>query len=221
MTVSDTAAQAAIGAAARELHLPTVRAEATRLAEIAVRERQTHLAFLAEVLSAEVDDRTERRRTRRIAEAKFPRLKRLAEFNVDAVPTIQPATLAALATGNYMDAGEPIVLLGDSGTGKSHLLIALGFAACEQGRRVRYVTTAQLVNELVEAADERQLSRAAPSCCSRSSPNARNESRPAPSPTSYAPPRRRHGANARADLSTWLPLPRQPAFCAPRDERGD
>jgi DNA replication protein DnaC len=58
-----------------------------------------------------------------------------------------------------MDAGEPIVLLGDSGTGKSHLLIGLGLAACEQGRRVRYATTAHLVNELVEAADERQLSR--------------------------------------------------------------
>jgi len=58
-----------------------------------------------------------------------------------------------------MDAGEPVVLLGDSGTGKSHLLIGLGLAACEQGRRVRYVTTAQLVNELVEAADERILSR--------------------------------------------------------------
>jgi DNA replication protein DnaC len=159
MTVTDAAAQAAIGAAARELHLPTVRTEATRLAEIAVRERQTHLAFLAEVLSAEVDDRSGRRRARRIAEAKFPRLKRLSEFNVDAVPTIHAATLAALASGNYMDAGEPVVLLGDSGTGKSHLLIGLGLAACEQGRRVRYVTTAQLVNELVEAADERQLSR--------------------------------------------------------------
>ncbi len=58
-----------------------------------------------------------------------------------------------------MDAGEPIVLLGDSGTGKTHLLIGLGLAACDQGRRVRYVTTAQLVNELVEAADDRQLSR--------------------------------------------------------------
>jgi DNA replication protein DnaC len=158
-TRSDDAAQAAIGAAARELHLPTVRAEAARLAEIAVRERQSHLAFLAEVLAAEVDDRSERRRARRIAEAKVPRLKRLSEFNVDAVPSIQPATLAALATGAYLDAGEPIVLLGDSGTGKTHLLIALGLAACEQGRRVRYVTTAQLVNELVEAADERQLSR--------------------------------------------------------------
>jgi len=158
-TTTDNAAQAAIGAAARELHLPTVRAEATRLAEIAVRERHTHLGFLAEILSAEVDDRSERRRVRRINEAKFPRIKRLADFNVDAVPTIGPATLAKLASGSYLDAGEPVVLLGDSGTGKSHLLIGLGLAACEQGRRVRYVTTAQLVNELVEAADDRQLSR--------------------------------------------------------------
>ncbi len=155
----DAAAQAAIGAAARELHLPTVRAEAARLAEIAVRDRQTHLGYLAEVLSAEVDDRTARRRSRRINDAKFPRIKRLSEFNVDAVPSISPATLATLAKGGYMDAGEPVVLLGDSGTGKSHLLIGLGLAACEQGRRVRYVTTAQLVNELVEASDERVLSR--------------------------------------------------------------
>jgi DNA replication protein DnaC len=159
MTTSDTAAQASIGAASRELHLPTVRTEASRLAEIAVRERQTHLVFLAEVLAAEVDERSERRRARRIAEAHFPRLKRLAEFNIDAVPTIHAAQLAALASGNYMNAGEPIVLLGDSGTGKSHLLIGLGLTACEQGRRVRYVTTAQLVNELVEAADDRVLSR--------------------------------------------------------------
>ena len=155
----DAAAQASIGAAAKELHLPTVRAEAVRLAEIAVRERQTHLGYLAEVLAAEVDDRSDRRRTRRINEAHFPRVKRLADFNVDAVPGIQPAQLAALAKGGYMDAGEPVVLLGDSGTGKSHLLIGLGLAACEQGRRVRYATTAQLVNELVEAADDRVLSR--------------------------------------------------------------
>ena len=155
----DAAAQASIGAAARELHLPTVRSEAVRLAEIALRERQSHLGYLAEVLAAEVDDRSERRRTRRINEAHFPRIKRLADFKVEQVPGLQPAQLATLAKGGYMDAGEPIVLLGDSGTGKSHLLIGFGLAACEQGRRVRYVTTAQLVNELVEAADERLLSR--------------------------------------------------------------
>jgi DNA replication protein DnaC len=158
-TRSDQAAQAAIGAAARELRLPTIRAEASRLAEIAVRERQSYLVFLAELLAAEVDDRAERRRARRITEAKFPRMKRLSEFNVDIVPTIQPAHLATLASGAYLKAGEPVVLMGDSGTGKTHLLIGLGLAACEEGHRVRYVTTAQLVNELVEAADERVLSR--------------------------------------------------------------
>ena len=157
--VSDTAAQAAIGAAARELKLPTVRDQAARLAEIAARERHTHLAYLAEVLAAELDDRTGRRRARRIAEARFPRLKRLADFNTDAVPAITPAQIARLAAGAYLDAGEPVVLLGDSGTGKTHLLIGLGLAACEQGRRVRYATTAQLVNDLVEAADNRALSR--------------------------------------------------------------
>ena len=151
--LSDTAALASISAAARELKLPTVR-----LAEIAVRERQTHLAYLAEIVAAETDDRASRRRARRIGEARFPRLKRLADFNTDVIPGIA-AQLAALASGAWIDAGEPVVALGDSGTGKTHLLIGLGLAACEQGRRVRYATTAALVNELAEAADNRQLSR--------------------------------------------------------------
>jgi len=156
--MTQTAAIAAIGAASLELHLPTVRAEAERLAEVAERERAGHLAYLAEVLSAETDDRAERRRTRRIREARFPRLKRLPDFDVSASP-VDAATIATLASGTYLDKGEPVVLLGDSGTGKSHLLIGMGMAACEQGRSVRYATCAGLVNELVEAADERRLSR--------------------------------------------------------------
>ena len=157
--MSDTAATAAIGAATRELRLPMVRSDAERLAGIAERSQMSYLAFLAEVLAAEIDERAERRRRRRVSEARFPRMKRLADFDVDAVPSVNAATLATLAGGAYLDSGDPVVLLGDSGTGKSHLLIGLGVAACEQGRRVRYVTTAQLVNELVEAADERRLSR--------------------------------------------------------------
>ena len=86
-------------------------------------------------------------------------MKRLADFDLAAAPTVNAATIATLASCSYLDAGEPVVLLGDSGTGKSHLLIGLGMAACEQGRRVRYATAAQLVNELAEAADERRLSR--------------------------------------------------------------
>lgn len=157
--LSDPAAEAAINAACRMLALPTVRAEAIALAEASAKQRLTHKAFLAEVLTAECDERAARRRIRRVNEAKFPRTKRLTDFDHSALPDLPAATLAHLAAGRWIDNGEPLVLLGDSGTGKTHLLIALGTTAAEQGRRVRYVTTAALVNELVEAADDKQLSR--------------------------------------------------------------
>lgn len=157
--LTDEAATAAITVACRELGLSTVAAEAARLVDLAVRERWTHPAYLAAVLGMEVDERASRRITRRITEARFPRLKRLRDFGCSVVPTVSPPLLATLTTGGYLTAGEPVVLLGDSGTGKTHLLIGLGLAACELGRRVRYTTTAALVNELVEAADERRLSR--------------------------------------------------------------
>ena len=158
-TLSDPAALAAIGAATRELLLPRLRVEAERLAGDAQRDSASYLAFLAEALAVEVDYRGERRRQRRVLEAKFPRVKRLADFDVERNPNVNPAVIATLATGAYLSKGEPVVLLGDSGTGKTHLLIGLGITACEQDKRVRYITAAQLVNELVEAADERRLSR--------------------------------------------------------------
>jgi DNA replication protein DnaC len=157
--VTEPAADAAIGAACRSLHLPTVRAQAGELADQAARDRLTHRAYLAELLSAETDQRDARRRERRIREAHFPRVKRLDGFDLAAAPGIPPATLATLAAGTWIDHGQPLVLLGDSGTGKTHLLIGVGIAACEQGRSVRYATTAALVNELVEAADERTLAK--------------------------------------------------------------
>jgi len=157
--LSESAAQAAITAACKMLFLPTIRTQAAELAQAAARERLTHTAYLAEVLAAECDDRETRRRIRRVKEAKFPRTKRLEDFDTAAMPDLPPATLAHLATGAWIEAGQPLVLLGDSGTGKTHLLIALGTAAAEQGRRVRYITTAALVNELAEAADNHQLSR--------------------------------------------------------------
>jgi len=157
--LTEQAADLAIDAACRALRLPTVRTEAGPLAEAAVRDRLTHRAYLAEVLGAELEERDSRRRERRIAEARFPRLKRLDDFDLSAAPTIPPATLAGLASLAWVAAGEPVVLLGDPGTGKTHVLIGLGIAACERGLRVRYATAAALVNELAEAADERVLAR--------------------------------------------------------------
>ena len=157
--VTEQAAALQVEATSRALHLPTVRQQAGALAEAALRDRLTHLAYLAEVLSAELDDRDARRRERRIHEARFPRLKHLADFDLQAAPTVDPTMLATLERGEWIASGQPVVLLGDSGTGKSHLLIGLGMAACQRGLRVRYTTAAALVNELAEAADERTLSR--------------------------------------------------------------
>jgi DNA replication protein DnaC len=157
-SLTEQAAMLAIDGACRELRLPTIRTRHAELADAAARDRLTHRAFLAEVLGAEVEERDGRRRERRIADARFPRLKRLADLDLSVMP-LAPGTLASLSTLAWVTAGEPVVLLGDPGTGKTHVLIGLGMAACEEGLRVRYVTAAQLVNELAEAADDRTLAR--------------------------------------------------------------
>jgi DNA replication protein DnaC len=156
---SDKALEASIKAACRELHTPTIAARAKELADDATRSKQTFMAYLWALLEAELDDRAERRRQRRIREARFPRLKRLEDFRFQDAPQIPAATIHELATCGFIDRAENAILLGESGTGKSHLAIALGIAACMQSRRVRFVTTAGLVNELLEARDDRILSR--------------------------------------------------------------
>lgn len=156
--LTEPAADAAIIAAAKTLALPTVRTQAAPMADAAARDQLTHRGYLAELLSAEVDDRAERRRIRRIREARFPRPKHLADFDTSICP-VDAATVATLAAGSFIDVGQPVVLLGDSGTGKTHLLIGIGMAACQAGRSVRYTTAAALVNELVEAQSDRILSR--------------------------------------------------------------
>ena len=80
------------------------------------------------MLAVEVDERAERRRGRRVTEARFPRTKRLGDFDVTANPGVNAETVSLLASCSYLDRGEPVVLLGDSGTGKSHLLIGMGLA---------------------------------------------------------------------------------------------
>ncbi len=156
---SDQAVEAAIDSASRLLRLPTLRERYGEIADSAHREQLSYRAFLAELLLAECDNRDVRRAARRVSEAGFPRDKTLAEFDFAANPAINPATINTLAGCGWVSRGESLCLIGDSGTGKSHLLIALGTEAARAGHRVRYVLAAKLVNELVEAADDRQLSR--------------------------------------------------------------
>jgi DNA replication protein DnaC len=157
--VTEQAAIAAIESATRVLRLPTMRDRFAEIAAAAQREQLTYLGFLAELVMAECDDRDRRRAARRIHDAAFPRDKRLEEFDFDANPAVSPATIHQLASCAWVKAGHPLCLIGDSGTGKSHLLIGLGTAAAEAGYRVRFTLASKLVNELAEAADDRQLTR--------------------------------------------------------------
>ena len=157
--LSEQATDAAIDQACRMLRLPTIRVRAGEVAAAAQREQLTYAGFLAELLMAECDDRDRRRSARRLKAAGFPREKWLTDFDYTANPNVEPGVIANLATCGWISKGEPLCLIGDSGTGKSHLLIALGAHAAQQGHRVKYVLAAKLVNELVEAADEKQLSK--------------------------------------------------------------
>jgi DNA replication protein DnaC len=157
--LTDTAADAAIDQACRILRLPTIRERHGEIAAAATREQASYKGFLTELLSVECDDRETRRKARLVREAGFPRPKRIEDFDFDANPAVPAALIHTLARSAWVAAGQPCCLIGDSGTGKSHLLIALGTAAAENGCKVRYITAAALVNELVEAAGDKTLSR--------------------------------------------------------------
>jgi DNA replication protein DnaC len=157
--LTEQAADAAVDQSCRLLRLPTIRGEFTEIADAAAREQMSYRAFLAELLMAECDDRTRRRSERRIKAAGFPRDKSIRTFDFDANPGLDPAVIHTLATCDWVKKGLPLCLIGDSGTGKSHLLIALGTEAAMAGYRVRYTLATKLVNELVEAADEKMLTK--------------------------------------------------------------
>ncbi|MFJ2774797.1 IS21-like element helper ATPase IstB [Streptomyces sp. NPDC087300] len=157
--LTEEAATTAIDQACRMLRLPTIRGQFPDLAEAASREQMSYRAFLAELLLAECDDRARRRSERRIKAAGFPREKSLRAFDYSANPNIDVATINTLATCEWVRKSHPLCLIGDSGTGKSHLLIALGTEAAMKGYRVKYVLATKLVNELVEAADEKLLAK--------------------------------------------------------------
>lgn len=155
---------AAIDESCRALHLPTIRDRYDDLAAQALRDRVSYKQFLAEVLGAECAERDERRKQRLVKDANFPRPKRIEDFDTAANPSITPEVINTLCDPAWVHAGQPLCLIGDSGTGKSHLLIGIGTAIAEAGLKVRYTTTANLVNELAEAADERHLSRTIARC---------------------------------------------------------
>lgn len=157
--MTEEAADTAIDQACRMLRLPTIRASFPDMADQASNQQMSYRGFLAELLLAECDDRARRRSERRIKAAGFPREKSLRTFDFAANPNIDPATITTLSKSEWVKKGQPLCLIGDSGTGKSHLLIALGTEAAMAGYRVKYTLATKLANELVEAADEMMLTK--------------------------------------------------------------
>jgi DNA replication protein DnaC len=142
----------------RTLRLPTIAAQFARLGEAASREGQSHTEYLEALLAAELEERDSRSIARLLNEARLPRMKTLEvfEFEQSVVPA---ARIRKLAEGDYVTKAEPVLLIGDVGTGKTHLASGLCVAACRQKRRVRFTTATALINELVEAVHASQLSR--------------------------------------------------------------
>jgi DNA replication protein DnaC len=153
------ALEALIEAHAGELKLPTVRRRFRALAAEALREQRTPVEYLAALLEAEMAERAERRERRRLIDARFPIVKRLEDFRYEDNPTVNPAVIAALSEGGWIADRESVLLIGESGTGKTMLATGLAVAACQQGRRVRFTTLAGLATELQEAESRRELQR--------------------------------------------------------------
>ena len=143
----------------RQLRLPTVGGQYLKLAEEAVQQKHGHVTYLEALLGAEVEERERNAVARRIQEAKFPKVKTLEDFHFDEAPHLPAAQIRKLAEGGYLSRSEPIIFLGDAGTGKTHMATGLAVEACRQRKRVRFTTAAELVNELIEAKNQSELNR--------------------------------------------------------------
>ena len=142
-----------------QLKLPTMRREYKSLALQCAQERADYPAYLLRLAERELLDRERRAAERRIKAAAFPVLKTMDTFDFTAQPSINQTLLRQLCGGEFIDRKENVLLLGSSGTGKTHLATALGLAACALGRRVRFYSAAALVTALLERREERTLGR--------------------------------------------------------------
>ena len=141
------------------LRLPTVASECEKTAARCAADNVDHLGYLLQLLELELLDREKRSAERRLKAARFPTIKTLDTFDFTARPSVNKMLVAELARCEYIDKRENVLLIGNPGTGKSHLATALAAEACAKGYRVRFFRTTELVTALIEARDERTFLR--------------------------------------------------------------
>jgi DNA replication protein DnaC len=141
------------------LRLPTIGAECEKVARQAAADNADHLSYLLQLLELELLDREKRSAERRLKAARFPTIKTLESFDFAARPSVNKVLIAELARCEYIDKRENVIMVGNPGTGKSHLATALAAQACHKGYKVRFFRTTELVTALIEARDERTFLR--------------------------------------------------------------
>ena len=143
----------------KALKLPTFLREHQKLARQCAAEGMDHVRYLARLVELELIDRERRMVERRIKAAKFSTVKSLDSFDFSAIPKLNKMQVLELARCEWIDRRENVIALGPSGTGKTHIALGLGLAACQKGLSVGFTTAASLVGEMMEARDERRLLR--------------------------------------------------------------
>jgi DNA replication protein DnaC len=143
----------------KTLKLPTFLREYGKLSRQCAAEGLDHFRFLARLVELELIDRERRMIERRIKAARFPATKSLDSFDFKAIPALNKMQVLELARCEWIERRENVIALGPSGTGKTHVALGLGLAACQKGLSVGFTTAAALVHELMEARDERRLLR--------------------------------------------------------------
>ncbi len=143
----------------KKLKLPTFLREYDKVARQCAAENLDHTRFMLRLAELELIDRERRMVERRIKAARFATVKSLDSFDFKAIPLLNKPLVLELARCEYIDRRENIIALGNSGTGKTHVALGLGLAACQKGLSVGFTTAAALVHELMEARDDRQLLR--------------------------------------------------------------
>lgn len=143
----------------KTLRLPSFKREYEKQAQLAAKSGEDHVKYLLRLTELELVDREQRLIERRIRAARFPAVKSLDTFDFKAIPSLNKSLVQELARCEYIDQRENVIALGPSGTGKTHIALGLGLAACQKGLAVGFMTAAGLVHELMEARDEKRLLR--------------------------------------------------------------
>jgi len=141
----------------KQLKLPTVLREYDKVARECARDGVDHPRYLLRLIELELIDRERRVVERRIRQAKFPAPKSLDTFDFTTILSLNKMLVLELSRCEYILRRENIIALGNSGTGKTHVALALGLAACQKGFSVAFMTAASLVHQLMEARDEKRL----------------------------------------------------------------